>query len=230
MRAAIALAVAFCACGGASNDWPNDVVLTSPHFRYHARSGDVLCDDLLTQLEDNLTAVARLLDFDPAAVSIDYYKYRDPADLRANGPCPEGWGACAGGSTIHAPYAGKHYVGVQRGAGTLGVQDVSWLASQCTDARALRLGADIPSDYTLWLSIPAGAERWIGIDTTEPFTQYSNDAAHYCPACPAGASLDACLSPSRTSEIVPAGSYLMPVAARSGPRFHSVALQLYPAP
>ena len=82
MRATVALAAALAACGDASNDWPNDVVLTSAHFRYHARHGDVLCDDLLAQLEHNLTVVSRVLGFDPAAVSIDYYKYRDKADLQ----------------------------------------------------------------------------------------------------------------------------------------------------
>jgi hypothetical protein len=449
LRAAVAIVVALSACGG--SDWPNDRVLTSPHFRYHARNGDVLCDDLLTRLEDNLAAVSQLLGFDPDAVSIDYYKYRDAADLRANGPCPGGWSACARGSTLHSsiqahqhelihgyvshvgapsnvyqeglaeifnctaqagpsppgvsatavatragagadtdsigdtdyysaatffvrylidqfgaqrfmqfygtqsthqstievfraefetgfglplddawaqafspatafgwPYlclcaestpsleqidfdescgtglprtipflvdstttlvltvagagsllvvrscdglvaspalqmstddyidptrnrsgmalltevpAGKHYVEVMGGAGVINMKKgAPWLRSQCGDAEAIRMGTDIPSDYKLWLSSAAGAERWAGIETIEPFTQFSTDATRYCSACPGGAGLDSCLSPSSTTEIIPAGSYRTPIAASSGPRFHSVGLQFDPTP
>src|SRR5262249_17386928 len=72
-----------------------------PHFRYHARAGDPLCASLLDRLEANLGTVARMLGLDPAKVSVDYYKYRDDDDSRTNGPCPNDWDACTGGTAIH---------------------------------------------------------------------------------------------------------------------------------
>jgi hypothetical protein len=99
-RRLIAAAAAIAGCTAQAN-WPNDVVLTSAHFTYHARTGEALCPDLMDRLEANLAAVAGVLGIDIEHVHVDYYKYRDVDDIDANGSCPKGWRSCANGSTIH---------------------------------------------------------------------------------------------------------------------------------
>ena len=55
----------------------------------------------MDELEANLAEVARFLRFNPAGVAVEYYKYRDTDDVRANGPCPNGWHSCTNQSMIH---------------------------------------------------------------------------------------------------------------------------------
>jgi hypothetical protein len=67
---------------------PNDQILTSAHFRYHARADAVLDPTIMDRLEAHRTEFdAR---FGVAPGMIDYYLFRDHADQRANSPCPEG--------------------------------------------------------------------------------------------------------------------------------------------
>jgi hypothetical protein len=72
------------ACG--PRDAPDDQLLTSPHFRYHARADAVLDPTVMDRLE----AFRGELDatFGIESPIVDYYLYRDVADLSANSPCP----------------------------------------------------------------------------------------------------------------------------------------------
>lgn len=80
-------------CGGSK---PTDLVWSSENFLYFARTDDAsACADLGPALESHRTAIIAALDLDPATVRrISYLKFRDQADVRANGDCFEGV-ACA---------------------------------------------------------------------------------------------------------------------------------------
>jgi hypothetical protein len=427
-------------------------LLTSAHFRYHARSGQALCPDLMERLEANLAAVAGVLGIDPDRVQVEYYKYLDAEDVRVNGPCPNGLRACAGGATIHtsdlqahqhelvhayvahvgrpsnvyqeglaemfncdamagpdppvvswrdvadvagreagaepapgeisatayysasmflvrrtidrfgasafmnfyatgstnrasteqfgdeyqaafgepldaawadlqspardfgwpflcpcgAPTAigetvtfdetcptglpsvatytlaapkplaltvdgaganvivracdgvapspaqwhatddyflpedrsggavltelgsGTFYVGALAGAGRFTLSDTTWLAPTCEAAPALRLGRDIPRDYKLWASIPHDARRWLRLVTDEPLKQAPPGMLAYCDACPSSTVTPSCTSPQSTSDVIPAGSYLLSIEPSPGPRFTTVWAQYDP--
>jgi hypothetical protein len=70
------------------SDLPDDQLLTSPHFRYHARADAVLDPTIMDRLEAHRAAFDARYGVDPGVV--DYYLFRDPADLGANSPCPAG--------------------------------------------------------------------------------------------------------------------------------------------
>lgn len=96
-RASVCLfALVACACACAP-DLPNDQVLTSAHFRYHARAETVVDSTLMDRLE------ARRAELDAwfgvEAPTVDYYLFKDRADLVANSPCPPDRD-CTGGSSI----------------------------------------------------------------------------------------------------------------------------------
>lgn len=67
-------------------DLPNDQVLTSAHFRYHARKTAIVDPTILDRLE------ARREEFDARfgieSPFVDYYLFDDRPDLAANSPCP----------------------------------------------------------------------------------------------------------------------------------------------
>jgi hypothetical protein len=89
------------ACG--PRDLPNDQLLTSAHFRYHARADAVLDPTIMDRLEAHRTEFdAR---FGVAPGTIDYYLFRDHADQGANSPCPEGTSCTDGRSVLtSAPF------------------------------------------------------------------------------------------------------------------------------
>jgi hypothetical protein len=72
------------ACGG-PKDLPDDQLLTSAHFRYHARADTVLDPSIMDRLE------AHRIEFDATygveSGLVDYYRFRDAADLAANSGC-----------------------------------------------------------------------------------------------------------------------------------------------
>jgi hypothetical protein len=64
---------------------PDDQVLSSPHFRYHARASAVLDPTIVDRLEANRAEFTGRYGVDPGVV--DYYLFRDDADLRGNSWC-----------------------------------------------------------------------------------------------------------------------------------------------
>jgi hypothetical protein len=94
LRAALAVATIGGACGG-PKDLPDDQLLTSAHFRYHARADTVLDPTIMDRFE------AHRAEFDATygveSGIVDYYRYRDYADLVANSGCPV---PCTNGRTV----------------------------------------------------------------------------------------------------------------------------------
>ena len=62
----------------------------------------MICPELLTDLERHREDVSSVLGPVPGGV-IDFFLYRDAADLAANSPCVERAGGCAIGSGVHVP-------------------------------------------------------------------------------------------------------------------------------
>jgi hypothetical protein len=77
------LSVVALACG--PTNLPNDQLLSSPHFRYHARADTVLDPTILDRLEAHRSELDRTLGFDNGV--IDYYRFRDGADRDASTGC-----------------------------------------------------------------------------------------------------------------------------------------------
>jgi hypothetical protein len=69
-------------------DLPDDQLLTSAHFRYHARADTVLDPTIMNRLEADRAEFDARYAVDPGM--IDYYLFRDDADRDANSPCPTG--------------------------------------------------------------------------------------------------------------------------------------------
>jgi hypothetical protein len=80
------LASLLTACSNAN--LPDDQLLSSEHFRYHARADAVLDPTIMDRLEAHRTEFDARYGVDPGVV--DYYLYRDDADRDANSPCPTG--------------------------------------------------------------------------------------------------------------------------------------------
>jgi hypothetical protein len=70
------------------SDLPDDQLLTSAHFRYHARADAVLDPTIMNRLEAQRAEFDARYAVDPGV--IDYYLFRDAADRDANSPCPTG--------------------------------------------------------------------------------------------------------------------------------------------
>jgi hypothetical protein len=85
------------ACG--CHDLPDDQRLTSPHFRYHARADAVLDPTIMDRLEAHRAEFDGAYGVDPGVV--DYYLFRDAADLDANSPCPPD-SSCTDGRSVMA--------------------------------------------------------------------------------------------------------------------------------
>jgi hypothetical protein len=85
---ALAASIATTACTGPNvPDLPSDQLLTSSHFRYHARADAVLDPTIVDRLEVHRSEFAQQL----GAVSdvVDYYLFRDDLDLAEHSICPE---------------------------------------------------------------------------------------------------------------------------------------------
>jgi hypothetical protein len=81
---ALAMVTLAGACGG-PKDLPSDQLLTSAHFRYHARADTVLDPTIMDRLEAHRTEFDATYDVEGGIV--DYYRYRDYADLVASSGC-----------------------------------------------------------------------------------------------------------------------------------------------
>jgi hypothetical protein len=82
-------------CGG--RDLPNEQVLSSEHFRYHARADTAVDPTIVQRLEARRNELARYLDVEGGV--IDYYRFRDVADRRASTGCNA---ECTDGRSIFA--------------------------------------------------------------------------------------------------------------------------------
>jgi hypothetical protein len=84
------------------DDFPDDRLWESAHFRYHTRNGDDgACEAVLGQLERNFEVVRGYLGFPwPEGRKVDYYKFRDQADYEHNADCPADSASCAGSSAV----------------------------------------------------------------------------------------------------------------------------------
>jgi hypothetical protein len=85
----VGLLVIACSCGP---DWPNDQVLVSANFRYHARADAVLDPSIMDRLELHRTEFNQR--FGVTNGVIDYYLFRDQDDFTQNAGCPPEHGAC----------------------------------------------------------------------------------------------------------------------------------------
>jgi hypothetical protein len=75
---------------------PNDQIWASPHFRYATRADDPgVCAGVMDRLEAHLQALGDYFGVAWAGGTIDYYKFRDRDDFRANSDCPQSASACA---------------------------------------------------------------------------------------------------------------------------------------
>lgn len=76
------------ACSDDPPDWPQHLQEKSAHFEYWVRDDDsTSCTGITDDLERHR---ATLLDYLPGIEgeeTLDYYKFRDPKDLAAHGPC-----------------------------------------------------------------------------------------------------------------------------------------------
>ncbi|MDB4979608.1 MAG: hypothetical protein JWM82_360 [Myxococcales bacterium] len=84
------------ACRG-PKDLPDDQLLTSAHFRYHARADTVLDPTLLDRLEAHRTEFD--VTYGVQSGIVDYYRFSDFADLVTNSGCPV---PCTDGRSVRA--------------------------------------------------------------------------------------------------------------------------------
>ncbi|MEA2697187.1 MAG: hypothetical protein QOI66_1458, partial [Myxococcales bacterium] len=82
-------------CG--PSNLPNDQLLSSPHFRYHARADTVVDPTIIDRLEAHRSQLDGYLDVDSGI--IDYYRFPDSADRQASTGCNDD---CTHGRSIFA--------------------------------------------------------------------------------------------------------------------------------
>jgi hypothetical protein len=110
----MALALLGLACG--RDDLPSDQLLTSPHFRYHARADAVLDPTIMDRLEKHRSEFDAEFGIDSGVV--DYYLFRDSDDLAAHSGCPGR--DCAPGRTVLTSYPFQEHELVHALLGDLG--------------------------------------------------------------------------------------------------------------
>lgn len=75
-------------CGKSSQEWPDHLADQSEHFSYYTRPNDTeVCAGITSDLERQRALVLGYLKGIESGARIEYYKFRDDDDLRANGPC-----------------------------------------------------------------------------------------------------------------------------------------------
>ncbi|RYZ03333.1 MAG: hypothetical protein EOO73_28130 [Myxococcales bacterium] len=85
---------------------PDDRLWVATQVRYHARAGDEVCSAVTDTVLQHALHVGTPFGLGPEAGSaIDYYKYRDSADLDASGVCPKRAAACSNGRSAWSPAA-----------------------------------------------------------------------------------------------------------------------------
>jgi hypothetical protein len=90
--------------GAPSVTFPDDMLRTSEHFRYHAHADDgTPCDATLEGLEAHFQAIVGQLGLSwPSGEMVDYFKFRSSPELTASGVCPFGGAACSADGAVFA--------------------------------------------------------------------------------------------------------------------------------
>jgi hypothetical protein len=144
---------------------PFELSWTSEHFVVHARSDDAAMNaGVLDYLEGNAALIARekLGLASGSWGPVHYFKYRDEADLIANGPCPGGASACnmhyldSGRIEVHSPGAVDEHELVHAYAFSLGypppllTEGLAVALSCSPDAEAFdgSTRVDLPASWT----------------------------------------------------------------------------------
>ena len=98
----VALTIA-CSADKSSN-FPGDRLWESQHFRYHTREYDRgACAGVLEQLERHFQLMHGYLGFPwQPDQKVDYYKFIDEADYKANSECPSNSGSCTRETSIRS--------------------------------------------------------------------------------------------------------------------------------
>lgn len=108
------------------------------------------------------------------------------------------------------------------------LDETSWLGSSCDGTPAIQWGHDVPPDHKVWVSVPADQTRWIRLTTDEALTTAGQGGFQYCEACPSGGTAPNCRMLQSTKDVLPAGSYSIPIGPVPGTRFHSIGAQYDP--
>ena len=76
----------------------------SQYFEYHDRESIPLCDTLLPMLDEHALLLGKTFGSPPSSNNpFRYYKFRSYAELKANGDCSGGAGACEIGHAVLSP-------------------------------------------------------------------------------------------------------------------------------
>lgn len=96
---AVALSLLWLGCSGES--LPTVVLAESEHFVYYARAGEkTVCPDISSALEEHFHLLAAVVPFPwPAGQRVEYFKFADDEDRRANSACDEAV-ACSRGASV----------------------------------------------------------------------------------------------------------------------------------
>jgi hypothetical protein len=148
-------------CG--PSNLPNDQLLSSPHFRYHARADTVLDPTILERLEAHRSELDGYLDIDSGI--IDYYRYRDVADRDASTGCNA---ECTSGRSIFAvtPFQEHELVHAM-------LADVNQTAPVLAEGMAQYFACLFPE---MAPSTPPG--DWPGIGSASIFTYHRPDIVY----------------------------------------------------
>lgn len=88
LRGLAFFALQLTACSDAPSDWPSHLQEKSAHFKYWVRDDDSgSCAGITEDLERHRATLLTYLQGTGGEETIDYYKFRDPKDLAAHGPC-----------------------------------------------------------------------------------------------------------------------------------------------
>jgi hypothetical protein len=159
---ALALVTLAGACG--PKDLPDDQLLTSAHFRYHARADTVLDPTIMDRLEAHRTEFDATYDVESGIV--DYYRFRDDADLVANSGCSV---PCTSGSSVMA------FVPLHEHELVLGLMaDVGEPALVVQEGIAQYAACIQPN-----LALPVDPTVWAALVSAGGFGEDSSNAAFY---------------------------------------------------
>src|SRR4051812_41588451 len=88
--------LAACSNRDANKSLPADQLRVSEHFRYHSRTNDDTCEQVLGDLERHFSLLQAYLGFAwPSGRTVDYFKFLDAADFARNNDCERSVDACA---------------------------------------------------------------------------------------------------------------------------------------
>jgi hypothetical protein len=99
----LCIALSSLTLGCSEDEEPWGPAWTSSHFVYRARPDDEMaCASILEPLEAHAALLSEFYDDFSLLYPVEYFKYRDEADLKSESPCYPEMAACAYGLTIHS--------------------------------------------------------------------------------------------------------------------------------